>query len=659
MKAQFMSVAALVLVALMVTELFIFVIITVGYDNLLQSAALSSSANNYGTVLSQSANAFAAASLSAAYNALFTYEYTPSYRGGNFITNMSGNLASLMMNGSINGVAKSSTGGKAVNAIMGNDIFTAYNAAIANITGLASRTVKINETAPVVSQNNAQSLSVRYIENVLTNSSGNIYIYHIPVNVSISLNNSPDLFYAEQGVFRHIRFANASLATLQVGNASATAGNPGYVYGTVVNVAGANPTCSAVASAVPAAMQVKPYNYTVIIAANSANSIGSGCSNKYGGWISTMVNGSATPSVPWLVYSPAVGANVLLSLPTGTKALLYGPSMLTLKIENLRNAIQNGYYFTSNFTPSYIQKTNGNITAQSPQGIYSFPLYNRQVAAFNGVPNNAILPVGTKTGIYRTTSSGITVSAWVYIPPGNTEIQEAMAVAYCNGTCSWVLDFNKSGGSLGNNPEFAALLAGGLTMKATDPSPVSSGSWHQLAATYNGTFLVLYVDGNQVSSGVHSGGISTSGTYNLSFGSYLSAPSTYSLPLNGSIADVQLYNASLSAAQVYHLYQEGIEAVPASNGALLGWWPLNGNMYDYSGYSNNATAFGTPNINAALINYTRDSVYIAPEPGTVYPIPGALNCDYPNECNSHNLPHLYMGTEPASQWQRFGFGAVP
>jgi len=56
---------------------------------------------------------------------------------------------------------------------------------------------------------------------------------------------------------------------------------------------------------------------------------------------------------------------------------------------------------------------------------------------------------------------------------------------------------------------------------------------------------------------------------------------------NGILANVQVYNASLSANQVQALYLEGIGGAPMKLQNLIGWWPLNGNSNDYSGNNNN------------------------------------------------------------------------
>ena len=68
---------------------------------------------------------------------------------------------------------------------------------------------------------------------------------------------------------------------------------------------------------------------------------------------------------------------------------------------------------------------------------------------------------------------------------------------------------------------------------------------------------------------------------------------------NGSIANVQLYNTTLTANEIHNIYHEGISGAPISEQNLVGWWPLNGNMNDYSGNGNS----GSPTNNSATLSY--------------------------------------------------------
>ena len=62
--------------------------------------------------------------------------------------------------------------------------------------------------------------------------------------------------------------------------------------------------------------------------------------------------------------------------------------------------------------------------------------------------------------------------------------------------------------------------------------------------------------------------------------------------LSGYISNLQIYDSVLSPANANALYLEGIGGAPIDINQLVGWWPLNGNIDDYSGdgYSNTIAA---------------------------------------------------------------------
>ena len=73
---------------------------------------------------------------------------------------------------------------------------------------------------------------------------------------------------------------------------------------------------------------------------------------------------------------------------------------------------------------------------------------------------------------------------------------------------------------------------------------------------------------------------------------------------NGNIANIQLYNASLSGSEVQALYKEGIGGAPIDLQNLVGWRPLNGNANDYSGYGNDGTATNVTYTSAWTSGYS-------------------------------------------------------
>ncbi len=59
---------------------------------------------------------------------------------------------------------------------------------------------------------------------------------------------------------------------------------------------------------------------------------------------------------------------------------------------------------------------------------------------------------------------------------------------------------------------------------------------------------------------------------------------------NGLMANVQIYNATLSANTISAMYFEGVGGAPISLTSLVAWYPLNGDVNDYSGNQENATS---------------------------------------------------------------------
>mgnify|MGYP001626479745 CR=1 FL=1 len=73
---------------------------------------------------------------------------------------------------------------------------------------------------------------------------------------------------------------------------------------------------------------------------------------------------------------------------------------------------------------------------------------------------------------------------------------------------------------------------------------------------------------------------------------------------NGSISNVQVYNAALSLSEVESLYREGIGGAPVDLEHIVAWYPLNGNANDYSGNGNTGVPTNIIYVNSWLYNYT-------------------------------------------------------
>jgi hypothetical protein len=103
---------------------------------------------------------------------------------------------------------------------------------------------------------------------------------------------------------------------------------------------------------------------------------------------------------------------------------------------------------------------------------------------------------------------------------------------------------------------------------------------------YNGSYMKLYLNGALSALTPKTGTIVSNANVPVTIGASFLSGNTY----NGKLSDIQIYNNSLTSAQIQQLYQQGITATPVTNGNVIGWWPLNGNTRDYSQLGNNATS---------------------------------------------------------------------
>ena len=125
---------------------------------------------------------------------------------------------------------------------------------------------------------------------------------------------------------------------------------------------------------------------------------------------------------------------------------------------------------------------------------------------------------------------------------------------------------------------------------ASAPVAVSKGLWQFAAVTVSSSGTdTVYVNGRPGSSGIIGGwGIGPTGITRFNIFSSSSSPNC----IIGLMSNVQFYSTALSTNSMQSLYAEGIGGAPIDLPDLLGWWPLNGDVKDYSGNSNNAVSNG-------------------------------------------------------------------
>ncbi len=207
------------------------------------------------------------------------------------------------------------------------------------------------------------------------------------------------------------------------------------------------------------------------------------------------------------------------------------------------------------------------------------PQYVASFVSSSGSDMNTINLPGAPTG-----SSPRSMTFWIYFP-----YLQVIGV-YGYGECGTALDaFTMWTGSNTLCPDLwdsNNQCGGGTNFQE------QVGSWEFVASIYNATNSNLYGFagyGGQLYSFV-AGSAQTattvgpvSSTYPFALGTRCGTGGSFT----GYMANVQLYNATLTNAETQALYNEGIGGAPLKLQNLVGWWPLNGNANDYSGNNDN------------------------------------------------------------------------
>jgi len=190
--------------------------------------------------------------------------------------------------------------------------------------------------------------------------------------------------------------------------------------------------------------------------------------------------------------------------------------------------------------------------------------------------------------------NGRSVFAWVYFT-GNSEPITFSIFGY--GNCPWQdWDFDVYNGMLGIND-----ACGGTATRSSLAVPTNTWVFVGVVFRTYASQITFYLNGvaqNQSLSGFNTGQPINSADIGCTFNGAICINS-----FSGSIANVQVYNTSLSSNEVASLYNGGIGGVPSDLNNLVGWWPLNGNPNDYSGNLNNGNFTNTVYTSSWALSY--------------------------------------------------------
>ncbi|MCL5238847.1 MAG: LamG domain-containing protein, partial [Candidatus Marsarchaeota archaeon] len=199
-------------------------------------------------------------------------------------------------------------------------------------------------------------------------------------------------------------------------------------------------------------------------------------------------------------------------------------------------------------------------------------------------------------------TDSFTLVLWIYFKGQSVSGNWNGAISGMSSLSSTGIGFVAAMGGGTNTPP--KLFVSG-TNTITAPSTIPENTWEMLTASYNGSTgsAIIYLNSQQLVSGTLSANIDLHpSTTNIEIGDDAWSSGTDSL--NGMLANIQIYNTSLSGPAVNALYDEGIGGAPIKLQNLVGWWPLNGNANDYSGNNNNGVPSGVTYTNQWTSGYT-------------------------------------------------------
>lgn len=164
---------------------------------------------------------------------------------------------------------------------------------------------------------------------------------------------------------------------------------------------------------------------------------------------------------------------------------------------------------------------------------------------FDGV--NDSVNITTFTNL---TVSDITLSAWINTASASNQ----MIISQGEAPYTFYA-FVTSGGAI--RCAFDSTTQGA---KSLDGSTVNDGEWHRIDCVYNGTNMLLYLDGVEDARTTYTGVLDVGRNF-----AEIGQRSPTGLFMNGTIDEVQIYNRSLTPAEILEQYQIKFLAITAKD----------------------------------------------------------------------------------------------
>ncbi|MBL7883348.1 MAG: VCBS repeat-containing protein [Bacteroidia bacterium] len=319
------------------------------------------------------------------------------------------------------------------------------------------------------------------------------------------------------------------------------------------------------------------------------------------------------------------------------------------------NTYNNTYnYLTSSYLNGYQQTLAAEPTV-APSGLIFSNITSNSVRATWANGNGARRNVGVRAGRIQTGlafdgtndyisipnesnfdfTSQMTVEAWIKVNAFNIPYQTIVT----KGSGAWRIQRYAST----NFIEFTVNI-GGINRMAIGSRNVNDGKWHHIAGVYNGSQVILYVDGTLDSYSSASGSIDQN-NYQMSIGENLQDVGRY---FNGQIDEVRVWNY---AQPVGNIKTNMNKTLVGNEYGLKGYWKLDDGFTTTSIAKNFSL---TSSIDGTLIGFA-STVAATNFTNTSGWVLSGAQVNVPLDFSTYNSSSVFFSTSNSSYY----YGGVP
>lgn len=185
----------------------------------------------------------------------------------------------------------------------------------------------------------------------------------------------------------------------------------------------------------------------------------------------------------------------------------------------------------------------------------------------NGIANKSYSFDGTTSFIALpllnlNTKSEITISSWVKITDFNTNYSNYHIIRQeGTGSLDWLLAFQNNGNTISFGLGIQGKAYSELDLGITATKFIES--WHNIIATYDGSYKRIYLDGVLLGSESKNGLLTYTNSGSNSIGSACSSINCVE-KIKGTLDDIAIYNRALTQQEITALYNGGSQSTLAS-----------------------------------------------------------------------------------------------